>query len=380
MATNKPKEENKEEGRDSKALLTSILKEYKEDHYNFDDSVDWKISSGSLLLDLAIGSISPSLIRICGANNEGKTPISLEIVRQMFLTVPNTKCLWVISEGRGLTEENKNRCGLKFVYKPEDWEVGTIFVLQTNIYEMVINTIKILVKQNKEKVRYAFCIDSLDGLILREDSKKEINETNKVCGPQALSKKMLQSLSLGMFKFGHLMIILSQVTAAPKIDPYAKVANRGGEFSGGNALLHASDLILELQPSYASDYILDNPKGKMKDGKSKSIGKNCKITLQKVMRESYRKTQITYPVKFGRTPSGVWTEREIGDIIVMYELIKMGGAGWMTIDADFSKEIEQIGIKDFPEKIQGMDNLYKELESRPDLVKYLFDKFKLLLG
>lgn len=376
----KNKEEKEEVKHDSKSQMANLLKEYKEDHYNAEEAVNWKISSGSLILDAAIGGIGPSLVRICGSNNEGKTPIALELIRQMFLTVPNSKGLWVVAEGRGLTDENRERCGLKFVETAEEWEVNTVLVLYTNIYEMVINTIKSLVKQNTEDIRYAMCIDSLDGLILRDDSKKDIDGNNKVCGPQGLSKKMLQSLSLGMFRFGHLLIMISQVTAAPKLDTYAPTVNRGGEFSGGNALLHAADLILEVKSSFGGDYILDNPAGKITDGKSKPIGKMCKLILQKVMKEAVRKTIVSYPIKFGRKPSGVWLEREVGDTILMLRLAKKGAAGWMTFDEEFLGRIHgQFGCPDFPEKLQGMDNLYRELESRPDLVEKLTNLFKDLI-
>lgn len=374
----------KEEGGDSKIIdsksqMAGLLKEYKEDHYNSEESIDWKISSGSLLLDSAISGITPSLVRICGSNNEGKTPIALEMIRQMFLTVPNSKALWVVAEGRGLTDENRDRCELKFVEKAEEWEVNTVLVLYTNIYEFVINTIKSLVKNNPENIRYALCIDSLDGLILREDSKKEIDGNNRVCGPQVLSKKMLQSLSLGMFRFGHLLIMISQVTAAPKLDTYAPVANRGGEFSGGNALLHAADLILEVKNSYDGDYILDNPNGKLKDGKSKSIGKICKVVLQKVMKEAVRKTVISYPIKFGKKPSGVWVSREIGDLLLAWGLATKAGAGWITIGQGLLDELKSIA-PDFPEKVQGFDNLYDAIEERPDVEAFLFKKFKDILA
>ena len=247
MAKTKKEEAVPQQVSGSKAILNSVLEEYKDAHLNNEKRIEWRISSGSLLLDIYLGGgLGPSLVRMCGQNNEGKTPQTLEIVRQFLITVPNSKAFWVIAEGRGLSEENKERCGLKFVYKADEWEVGTVFVLESNIYEVFINAAKRLVNDNPEDIRYCFVVDSIDGLMLQADSIKEINEDNMVAGTPKLSKKMLQNISLKMFRFGHLMILISQVTAAIKLDRYEKQPNRGGDFSGGNSLLHGADCSSDL--------------------------------------------------------------------------------------------------------------------------------------
>lgn len=378
MAKEKKEKEEKETSKDGN-VLTSILKEHSDEHYNFQERVDWKISTGSLLLDCALdkGSLSPCLVRFCGGNNEGKTPEVLEICRNFLNTVPNSKVIWVLAEGRGLSNENKERCELKFTYNPDSFNVGEIFVLESNVFELFIKIVKEHVLNNPNNYKYCFVVDSLDGMQLREDKKKDITENNRVCGSPALSKKMMQSLSLGMFKYGHLMILLSQVTSEVKIDVYAKTANRGGQFSGGNSLLHASDYIFEVQTSYPSDYILDNPAGKLNDGKSKPIGKFCKVVLQKSAMESSRKQLITYPIKFGRKPSGIWLEYEIAEMLILWEFVKKS-ASWLAFDEEALKEFREID-NELPEKIQGVDNLRKYLETKPKLVEYLFKKFKSVL-
>ena len=174
--------------RSSKDILNSSLKANLDDHHNFKESVVWKTSTGSLILDVATGGVCPSLWRLCGNNNSGKTPQTLEIVRNFLKDVPNSKCLWVIAEGRGLSEENRTRCGLTFVTDPAKWEVGTVFILQTNIFELFINIVKGLVKQNEEGIKFAFVVDSIDGLILRDDAAKEITESNKGAGVPMLAK------------------------------------------------------------------------------------------------------------------------------------------------------------------------------------------------
>lgn len=367
------------ETNNSNSTLEAILKENKDQHFNFQKRTDWKISTGSLLLDLAVGGyLSPSLIRLCGNSNEGKSPMTLEIVRNFLNTVPNSKCFWVLAEGRGLTKENTERCGLKFVYSADEWEVGTVFILESNVYELFIKCVKDLVKNNEKGICYAFVVDSIDGLQLSDDRDKEITENNKVAGCPALSKKMLQSLSLGMFKYGHLMILISQVTSEIKIDPYAKTANRGGGFSGGNALLHASDFIFEFKPTFDSDYILNDSKGKLSDGITKSIGKWAKVTLNKSAIETSRKHTITYPIKFGRKPSGIWLEYEICDMLIVWKYIIKAGA-WLTFDDRIISDLKEKNIE-LQKQHQGFDNLRKYLEENKNITDYFFDRFKNALG
>ena len=369
------KEKEVESGDNSQDVLSTILKQNKEEHYNYHDTVTWKASTGSLLLDEATGGIRPGCWRFCGKMNSGKTPQTLESLRNIFEEVPNSKAIWFPSEGRGLSEENKARCGLKFVYTVEEWEIGTVFVFETNIFELIINTIKALVKNNPQKFIYGFVIDSVDGLQLRDDAAKEIDGNNRVAGVPMLSKKMFQSLSMGMFKFGHWLGLVSQVTAEIKLDPYAKTPDRGGNFSGGNSMLHAPDVMLNYETCFNGDFILDNPSGKFNDGKSKAIGQNVRVTMAKSIKEATKKKLITYPIKYGRKPSGIWVEREVGDIILSFDLVSKAGAGWMTVTPAFLEEMRKIS-PDVPEKVQGFENFYKIFEDRPELTSYLFKKFK----
>ena len=373
MAKIKEKEEVIENiKQSSSSQLAVILKENKEDHFNFQERVDWRISTGSLLLDSYMGGgIGPSLVRLTGSPNEGKSPQAIEILRNFLISIPNSRGFWVLSEGR-LSEENKTRCGLKFVTDPEEWQDGTVFILESNVYELVIRSIKELVLQNEEKKVFGFVIDSIDGLCKRDDLAKTIDQSAQVAGAPALSKRLLQSLSVGMFKYGHLLIATSQLTSEIKLDPYAKSVPRMGNFSGGNSLSHWADVILEYQSSYNSDYILDNPTGKLNDGKSKPIGKWSKVLIQKSTAESSRKQLVKYPIKFGKKPSGIWIEQEIIDLIWAFELAKQKGP-WITIS-------EQL-VKDFglPEQLQGEVNFRKFLEGNPKITEKLFNHFKSLI-
>src|SRR5271165_4811449 len=95
-----PKESKSEDQKDnsiktSKDVLKNILEKNKDEHFNFQERVNWKTSTGSLILDLATGGVMPSLWRFCSKSNAGKTPEMLEIIRNIFKDVPNSKALWV---------------------------------------------------------------------------------------------------------------------------------------------------------------------------------------------------------------------------------------------------------------------------------------------
>ena len=72
--------------------IQSYLKENKGDHYNFENTPDYTVSSGSLLLDIEMGGgIRPSIIRASGVSEGGKTSCALSFARN-FQTTERT--LW----------------------------------------------------------------------------------------------------------------------------------------------------------------------------------------------------------------------------------------------------------------------------------------------
>ena len=65
--------------------LKSFLKENEEHHYNYEDDIDYKISSGSLTVDFQLeGGFGPGLHRFTGMNEGGKTSEALEVMRNFM--------------------------------------------------------------------------------------------------------------------------------------------------------------------------------------------------------------------------------------------------------------------------------------------------------
>ena len=68
------KKVNKEGIVTSAEQLSSFLKTHKEDHYNYEETIEYKVSTGSLTLDIETGGgLGPGLHRFCGINEGGKT-------------------------------------------------------------------------------------------------------------------------------------------------------------------------------------------------------------------------------------------------------------------------------------------------------------------
>lgn len=359
--------------------LASFLNKNQEDHLNFLEAFeDYKISSSSLLMDMATnGGLGAGLHRLCGIAEGGKSSLALEYIRNFLAFFGNrARAIYIKAEGR-LSTEMQKRCGLKFVWKANEWADNTVFVFECNVFEVILNMMSDLTKNNPNDYKYIFFIDSLDGVILKKDSEKELEGDSKVAGVPKLFKQFAQKIANAFSKRGHMLLIASQRSATIRIDPYAPVERKQVEASGGSAIEHFTNFVFEMQAKNSDDYILEDPNSKFDPIKNKYIGHVVRVKVKKSVNEKTG-TIIKYPVKYGvigRT--SVWQEREIADLVLAFEYGRRNGA-WINFTPEFCNEMKEKSF-DFPEKIQGLENLYMHFESNPDQVKYLFNKFKNIL-
>lgn len=354
-----------------KSILSSHLKDNKDSHYNFEDEKIFHISTGSLLLDSELsGSLEvPAIVRFTGVSGGGKTSAALLIMNNFLKTVPNSKGFLVKAEGR-LNSNVKRVSGVEFIHDPEEWDNGKCFVLRSNVYENIATLILELIKNNPENTRYYFLIDSMDALISKNDLSKGFDDSAKVAAGAVLTSNFLRRIMLPLSTFGHICGLISQVRSNVQINPYAKGDPKLTNSSGGNALQHYADWIFEFQPRYKSDQIIED---------SKIIGHWAKILLRKTTNEKDG-VEVTYPIKHGRSDGkSIWTEYEIADMLIQWGFAKKSGA-WIAFDSGLIKEIKEDIKKDFPEKIQGMDQLRTFLETNSEICIYLFNKFKTILA
>ena len=359
----------------SSEILSTFLKNNKEDHYNFEDDFEYKVSSGSLQLDIQLGGgFGPGLHRFCGINEGGKTSAALEVMKNFLRTVPNAKGFYIKAEGR-LSNEMKARSGVPFTIKAEDWHMGTCFVFESNIYETVVDAMRNLVQNNEEGVKYYFLLDAVDGLITKGDLDKTFEDSNKVAGGAVIAANFMKRMSIALAKRGHMAVFVSQVRADIKLDPYSKAPIRQTSATGGNALLHFANWILEFEPRYNGDMILQDPNNKRIDlEKNPAIGHWAKVTVKKSPNEKTN-LQIPYPIRYGRkNGTSIWIEKELVDLLYAWEFMNKAGA-WVKPSDDFIELIKDLNIE-VPENFQGEKALFKFIEDSPELIKFLANYFK----
>lgn len=362
----------------SQSILDNFLKTHKEDHFNYEEEIDYKVSSGSLQFDLHLGGgFGPGLHRFCGINEGGKSSESLEVMRNFLNTIPHAKGFYVKAEGR-LSKDMRDRSGIKFVFSAEEWVEGTCFIFESNIYETVCEIMTELVDNNPENFKYCFVLDSVDGLMLKNDKNKSYEDSHKVAGGANVASTFMKAMAIKLTKRGHMAIFISQVRADIKIDPYSKAPVRQTSATGGNALLHFANWIVEFEARYTKDLILKNPSIKKIDEKNPPIGHFANITIKKSPNEKTN-TRITYPIKYGRKQgTSIWLEKEIVDLLYAWEFIKKRGS-WIQTTEDFQEMLKENKLE-FPEKVQGENNLFKAIEDDKDLALFLVKYFKEAIG
>lgn len=376
MSKTKAKQENKEE---SINLLGNFLKTNKEDHYNFEDDTDYKISSGSLQFDLQLGGgFGPGLHRFTGMNEGGKTSEALEVMKNFLITNRNSKGVYIKAEGR-LSPEMRKRSGIRFVFKAEDWLDGTCFVFESNIYETCVDLMRKLIVENEEKVKYCFTLDSVDGLMPKNDIDKGFEDSAKIAGGAVIAGAFMKKMSIALAKRGHMAIFISQVRADIKLDPYSKAPVRQTTATGGNALLHFANWIIEFEPRFNKDIILQNSSVKKMDAQTNpSIGHFAQVTVKKSPNEKTN-TKISYPIRYGRSGgNSIWIEKEVVDLLYAWEFVKKSGSWYKTTD-EF-KELLAENKLEFPESIQGETNVFKTIEDDARLSAFLVSYFKNAIG
>lgn len=337
-------------------------------HYNFHEGDDYKIPSGSLNLDIALGGGLPSgAHRFTGINEGGKTSCAMAFARnfqKMFKK--QGMIIYIKSEGR-FSPEMIERCGI-------DTDPEKFFVFDCNVFEKVFELIRELVFHNENDKKYMFIIDSVDALCRVNDIDKPFAESEQVAGGALITSVFLKKMVLPITKMGHTMILTSQVRVEVATNPYA---SRGGpkvKQAGGNAIKHYANFILEFEERYTTDMIFKNPTATKIDDKGEPIGHYCKIKFRKSVNEKTG-SSVRYPIKYGQKQGkSVWRAREILDMLYLFNLIDKKGA-WISVSEDLIKELSDQKLE-INEKFQGEQRLIDFLEENEKLSDFLYEDFK----
>lgn len=359
----------------SKNVLNSLLNGYKEDHYNFVEHEPIRISSGSLGLDSLISIKTGDAVRLTSTNAEaGKTSQCFLFAKNFTEKIPNSRILYIKSEGR-LSPELKERTGLQFTEKTENWNDGVVFVLSCNIFEVIAQFVESLLKITREQDRgLVIIIDSLDGLILKNDIEKQFGESVKCAGVPLLTKLLFRRICLPLSKTKSLLLICSQYSAHIQMNPYAKDPPKLAEASGGNAINFQSNYILNYAPRYGSDLILKNPNEKPDKNSNPILGHYVTLEIKKSANSENSGYRIKIPIKRNRIGNGVWVEKEMVDLLIAWGLLKKAGS-WFSFEDNFKIEAQNNHLE-LKDKFQGLDNIYSYIEENPLIFKWFYKKMQ----
>jgi hypothetical protein len=353
------------------------MTKHKDDLFNHIKPLNRFISSGSLGLDQYIKARSGGVIRIVAKQAElGKTSQSFVYAANFMATMPKSKTVYFMAEGR-LSPELKARTGLTFVYHPKDWVYGTVLVIATNVFETVAD---FMVGGSKEMFdkgeRLCMILDSLDGLILKNDKDTKGVTDGKVAGVPKLTKLLFRHVALPITFYDVLLIITGQYSADINLNMYAPQIPRLGEASGGSSVPHQCDYIIQYLPRYNGDYILENPDEKPDLVKNKILGVWATAEIKKSATD-VSGIKVKVPIRKGRIGSAIWVEKEVVDMALSYDLIKRAGA-WFAFDATLLQEAKKAGVE-IKEKVQGLTALYEYVETDRKVFEWLYAKFRSLL-
>ncbi len=374
-----PAKDSKPTQNSSDALrLIMSDKEMKGDIYNDIVPQGKLISTGSLILDSVVKIRSGQVVRLVAKSPEaGKTSEAFVLAENYMKTMENAKTVFFKAEGR-LSEEMKRRVGLKFVDKIEDWDYGTVFVMSCNVFETVARTLLNVIKSAFESgENICGIIDSLDGLILKADLDKGFDGNPKVAGVPLLTKLLFRQLALPVAHYDALLLVTGQYAAEIKLDPYAPNIPRQASSSGGSSIGHQSDHVLEFQPRYNGDLILEKEKEKPDPNTNKILGVYAKVTIRKSANDNSGIT-VSYPVKKGVVGPAQWKSKEVADMMLAYEMISRSGA-WFTFCDSVREEVLAEGL-DLQEKIQGINGVYTYIEENKPILDFFHKKIKELIS
>lgn len=369
---------------------TNALKSYlistKNEHFSLCEPPKRKIiSTGSLILDYDIKIRSGCFVRMCGKGAElGKTSESLVLAENFMKTMPNSKTLYIRAESK-LSEETMSRSGLTFYLKEDidKWTNGTVYVFDSNIFQNVASGIEtVLDAAHKNNEHLCIILDSLDGLILREDYKKDLfsekNESAKVAGVPLLTKLLFRRIAQKVLNYDCLFIIISQYSSSIPVNPYSgNDKPRQTSSAGGSALEHQGEWVFEYLPRWQKDYIFKNPDEKPDRDKNPIIGVWASLAVKKsatdVTGNVYR-----YPIKKNKVGAAIWVEKEVVDQLLAFQLITRSGA-WFMFSDSIIEEAKNNNVELIP-KIQGLNKLYTYVEEDKEVFNFLYNFIKQRIG
>jgi hypothetical protein len=338
-----------------------------------------------------------------GFNLTHNTSQSMLFAKNFMDTMPKSKTFYVNAEAK-FGEEIQGRTGMSFTKDPNNWDYGSVFILDSNCFDTICDILVGQFKQIHEAGGHlCVIIDSVDMLRLKSSFDAKVSDDKRPAGVNYLTKELFRHLCHLITAYNGFLIMITQYSATFKLDRYAKDVPNLMEGNQTHALNHQAAYALYYQPRAASHYILENEKEKPDPIKNKILGVNAKIDLRKSSSDEtgYR---LEIPIKKGRIGNAVWVEKELFDALFMYDLVTKKGA-WIDIsdivqkwidEANKSIDAENEIIKEknkknkdgaelplsprleLKSKHQGLEQFSDYFEANPKVLKVVLDRIKAL--
>lgn len=373
------KEEKKQEVASTSSSIFEAFLQNSEDHYSFIKPLNKVFSTGSLILDSIVKVRTGSVVRLVGKGFElGKTSEALVLLDNYMKALPKSKGIYIKAEAR-LTPEMMARSGMKWVTETKDWVYGTVLIFPCNVFETCAEALETMLKVMHDQGEHlGIVLDSIDGLILRDDLKnKRIDGNAKVAGVPKLTKEMFRRIALPINYYDAFMAMTSQYSAEIKLDQYSKEPPKQIESVGGSSAGHQSDYIFSYGIRFAGDNILEFPDLKPDLYKNKTLGVYATVEIKKGATD-ISGTRVKIPIIKGRIGSAIWVEKEIVDMIMGLGYVIKSGS-WLAFDDTIVQEAKALKLE-LKEKVQGMNQLYEYLEANKPIFEFFLKKVKAKIG
>jgi hypothetical protein len=324
-----------------KNLLYAMLKDKETigTHFNFVKINPVIIPSGSLKMDNYLKIKSGSVIRMGGPAEVGKTSEAILLASNYMKVLPKSKTIYVNAESK-FGEEIQTRTGQKFVTDPNDWNYGTIFILQTNCFDTICDVVEAQYKAAVETGEHlCVIIDSVDMLRLKSSFEQNISAGKKPAGVNYLTKELFRRLSHFITHYNGMMIMITQYAATFTMDKYEKEAPNLMDGNQTHALNHQASYALYYQPRAKSHYILESEKEKADPVKNKILGVNAKVDIRKSCSDETG-YMLEIPIKKGRVGNAIWVEKELFDALFLLGLANKKGS-WIELSEILTQWIEE---------------------------------------
>lgn len=386
----------------SKNLLAAQLHETKDTHFNSYSTKPVVISSGSLTLDNYLKIKSGSVIRMGGPAEVGKTSQSMLFADNFMRQLPKAKTMYINAEAK-FGEEIQARTGMKFTKNPAEWDYGTVFIFDTNIFDTICDVLIQQFKQiHEDGGHLCVIIDSVDMLRLKSSLEAKVSDGRKPAGVNYLTKELFRHLCHSITAYNGFLIMITQYSATFTMDKYEKEAPNLMEGNQTHALNHQASYALYYRPRTKSNYIVEDTTTQADPEENKILGVNVRIDVRKSATDSTG-YMLEIPIKKGRVGNCIWVEKELFDSMFLLGLVTKKGS-WITIsdivvkwieeankpivaenekrtkDNETKKEGEKLSLLPLFElktSLQGLNQFSDYFEENPRTFKLLLEKIRI---